>query len=365
MRTARPSKVIQAVPSGVLYDFNFPKMTDAERTNFLNNRFIYVLGGDVAMRPDPDTGETILQMYDATSSHGVNTNLQLPVTQEDKMTYELRLKLLYQKQSDVFNGMIYDNGDHMTKTGGNAHNTWQVNFSQDPSVNENNASTKTKLGDSAFSIYFDPSSEPVAEYPIDKAIDEANGYAFHGNRSDGTREIPVLKFGTTEIGTYSIGRTGSPNPGDTSVDTVGGKQTFSSDILDVGNYILPTTGNGYGLSIFGYSTPLGDAFYQPGETLNAIWYYEKGSAKYMDLKVVVDAANNRVSVYLDNELVYAQGEFNKDLDPPYNIGKIELKSRNDGFSWVNVESIKVSSGDGTTGSVNPAPVPGGSTRPKR
>ena len=45
------------------------------------------------------------------------------------------------------------------------------------------------------------------------------------------------------------------------------------------------------------------------------------------------------------------------MEEPYNIGKVQIKSRNDGYSWVNVASIRAYSGDGTSTNVTPpAPV---------
>ncbi len=381
-----PSRVVEATPSGVIYDFNFPEMNEDERYEFLTKRFMYVLGGQVSIQKDPDTGENVLMMLDETNSHGVNTHLTLPITQEDKMTYNVRLKVLYQKQTDGLNGMVTEGGDGMTKTGTDEHNTWQLNFSKDPMVNEDKDSSKTVLWDSAFSIYLDASSEADAQLvPIDEKNDVY--------RSDGTVETPVLKFGTVESGKYLIGRTGTPKVGDLNIDKIPSKPKTKDEVdvkgEDGHEYVLPyfsagesyvsETGNkdkdslrstGYELSVYKRTSPYGDAVFSDQEdtdkTLHGIWYYQKGSTTYQDIKVVVDSVNNLINVTITddngNVVSTANGEFSENIDPPYNIGKIELKSRNDGFSWVNIERITVSNGDGTT-TVQPAPVQPGATTP--
>ncbi len=392
-----PSRVIETTPSGVLYDFNFPEMNEEERYDFLTKRFMYILGGQVSIQKDPDTGKYVLMMLDETNSHGVNTYLTLPVTQDDKMTYEVKLKVLYQKQTDALNGMIYTygGGTPITKTGTDEHNTWQINFSKDPDVNADKDSTKTELWDSAFSLYMDPSSRPVNVTPlnVDLKDEEGNNVHFEGDRADGTIETPIFKFGTTEVGTYSIGRTGGPVPGDEDPETHAvprAPKSYDETELtgaDGKEYVLPAmkAGDAYtseldprynslistntDLSSYAYSTPLGDAMYvyPDHKVLHGLWYYEKGSAQYINIKVVVDALGNKVAVTVTDEsgavlTDYKLGEFSLNIDPPYNIGKIELKSRNDGYSWVNVERIKISTGDGSV-AIDPAPVPDGSTRP--
>ncbi len=449
-----PSDVIASTPSGVMYNFNFSEMSYPERDEFIKKQFMYILGGQVSMQPDPDTGKYVLMLLDETNSHGVNTNLRLPVTQTDKMTYEVRLKLLYQKQTDALNGNIFPNQkesskDSLTKTGEPEHNTWQVNFSQDPNVNEDLDSRKTKLWDSAFSIYFDPYSDPISTEYIDRDVVDVDGNSTHfqGNRYDGTVETPTFKFGTTVIGNgYSIGRTiaTSPGPVDDNRPYRLKKLKATGNDKEAYNTILQSPENGHDLieseistdkyqlplmkdvittyqcescgnlyyedavstpvaelttcpncgekiilegeeanfkkvktetnwstgytnpSTYSFKTPYGDAFFSDqadtDKTLHSLWYYEKGSAQFVDLKVVVDIRNNMVSVSLDGNELYKLGQFSKDLDPPYNIGKIELKSRNDGYSWVNVESIKISNGDGTT-SIDPPPVQPGATKP--
>ncbi len=387
-----PSRVIETTPSGVLYDFDFPSMNEEERYDFLTKRFMYILGGQVSIQKDPDTGENVLQMLDETNSHGVNTNLTLPVTQEDKMTYEVKLKVLYQKQTDALNGMIFKNSSDMTKTGTTEHNTWQLNFFKDPDVNEDKDSTKTELWDSAFSIYLDASSRPNKVMRIDKDVDAER--SFHGDRADGTIETPVLKFGTTEIGTYKIGTTGTPKEGDLAIDSIPNTPKTLNDLDVMGEdgheYVLPFAeagaaytsetdsamnslqSTGYALSTYKLTSPFGDAIFSDqadtDKTLHALWYYQKGSTQYQTIKVVVDSLGNKAAVTITDDsgsviADYKLGEFSINIDPPYNIGKIELKSRNDGYSWVNIESIKVSTGDGTT-TVQPAPVQPGATKPQ-
>ncbi len=370
-----PSDVITATPSGVLYDFNFPEMTEEEKYDFMTQQFMYILGGNVTMQKDPDTGQNALQMLDETNSHGVNTHLKLPVTQDDKMTYEVTMKVLYQKQTDALNGMgFYTSGNSGSTgcptTGQDEHNTFQLNFSQDPLVNEDKDSSKEGLWDSAFSIYLDASSRAESTKHIHQKF---GGEMFDVDRYDGTYEEPILKFSSTEIGTYNIGKTGSPEPGDTSVTTVPRRNRNDLSIVDFNGYALPYStdpnnrSTGYGFGSYAYTTPLGDAVYsnmsETGKTLHAMWYYQKGSAQYVTYKIVVDATNNLISIAEDGETVYSLGTFSKDLDPPYNIGKIELKSRNDGYSWVNIQRIKVSNGDGSV-SINPSPVQPGATRPQ-
>lgn len=368
-----PSEVISATPSGVLYDFDFPTMTAAERSKFMSEQFMYTLGGNVTMQLDPDTGEYALQMLDETNSHGVNTNLKMPVTQDEKFTYELTMKVLYQKQTDALNTQIYDNGNAATTTGADEHNTWQINFYKDSLPNDDMDSTSSLLWDSAFSVYFNAADKAINTTTVTyKASNETFTNAL---RYDGTYTEPTMQFinsSTTNIGTYNVGRTYSALG---YVDTIPTKKaSISTSDLVTDMYAFPlTTTDGitstaYPLSKYGYRTNYGDALYSHIEdtdkTLHGMWFYEKGSADYVTYRIVVDPVNDNVSVYADGELVYGLGAFIEDLDEPFNIGKIELKSRNDGYSWVNIKSIKIYTGDGTA-NLNPTPAspttPGGST----
>lgn len=365
------SKVATAIPSGTIINYDFTKMTEEEKDRFMKEEFMYTLGGAVTMQKDPDTGENVLQMLDETNSHGVNSNIKFPVTQEDKFTYEIKMKVLYQKQTDALNGNAYDTGNNntfVTTTGKDEHNTWQINFSKDPILNDDKDSTKSLLWEGAFSIFFDAQSTPISTTNV--KFKPKNGSEFNGDRFDGTVEQPTLKFASTEIGTYNIGKTSSCTG---TLDSSIPSKKNNTSLKDVvkGNLVLPygetnaTKGTGYEIGTYNYLTPYGDAVYthqeSTGKTLHGMWYYEKGSAKFVTYKIVVDPIGNNVAIYADNQLVYKQGEFSEDLDEPYNIGKIEIKSRNDGYSWVNVASIKAYKGDGnddiTVTPVEPGRIP--------
>ena len=311
------SEVIEEIPTGVLIDFDFTKMTEAEKTDFMTNQYMYTLGGSVSMQKDPDTGENVLQQLDETNSHGVQSDLKFAVTQDEKFTYEVTMKVLYQKQTDALNKQ-----KNVEAIAADEHNTLQLNFFKDALVTEDKDSTNAALWDAVFSVYLNSES---------KAISETNG------RFDGTTEIGTITFGTTPVGSYSSGRTVGP---------------------DVTNRVLPS-GTGYSSSYYKNTTVYGDAKYSniadTDKTLHGIWYYELGSAKFVTYKIVVDPLGNNVKVYADGNSVYELGTFSEDIEEPYNVGKVQIKSRNDGYSWLNIASIKAYSGDGksdiSTGSV--------------
>lgn len=311
------SDVVSVVPTGVLLDYDFTKMTEAEKKDYMTNEYMYVLGGSVTMQKDPDTGENVLQQLDETNSHGVQSDLKFAVTQDEKFTYEVKMKILYQKQTDALNKQKNVVGD-----GSDEHNTLQINFFKDALVTDDKDSTNAALWDSAFSFYFDSESRPITEV---------------GGRFDGTTEIGTYKFGTTPVGTYSSGK------------TVGSNSS---------NKVLPT-GTGYSSGTYKNTTNYGDAKYsniaETDKTLHGIWYYELGSAKFVTYKFVVDPLGNDIRVYADGNPIYESGTFSENLEEPYNVGKVQIKSRNDGYSWVNIASIKAYSGDGK-GDVNIKPI---------
>lgn len=313
--------VVSCIPTGTLFDFDFTKMTEAEKDEYMKKQFMYILGGSVTMQQDPDTGENVLQMLDETNSHGVNADLKFAMTQDEKFTYEVKMKVLYQKQTDALNKQ-----SNVAADGLNEHNTFQINFYKDALVSEDKDSTNSALWESAFSFFFDSQSD---------AIKESNG------RFDGTVETGTLKFASTPVGNYISGRT----PGKEFT----GERAFPK-------------GTGYAESIYKYTTKYGDAKYSDvkdtDKTLHGIWYYEKGSAKFVTYKFVVDPLANNVRVYADGVPVYESGEFSEDIEEPYNVGKVQLKSRNDGFSWVNIASLKAYAGDGK-GEEHFEPVPPG------
>lgn len=319
------SDVVSVAPTGVLLDYDFTKMTEEEKTDYMTNEYMYVLGGSVTMQKDPDTGENVLQQLDETNSHGVQSDLKFAVTQDDKFTYEIKMKVLYQKQTDALNKQ-----KNVSTVAADEHNTIQINFFKDSLMTEDKDSTNAALWEAAFSVYLDSESKPITE---------SNG------RFDGTTEIGTFKFSKTSVGTYDHGRTAGP---------------------DVKNRVLPT-GTGYASSIYKNTTQYGDAKYsniaETDKTLHGIWYYELGSAKFVTYKFVVDPLGNSVKVYADGEPVYESGTFSEDMEEPYNIGKVQIKSRNDGYSWVNIASIKAYSGDGKADvniePVSPGQIPSG------
>lgn len=303
------SDVVSCIPTGTLFDFDFTKMTEAEKDEYMKKQFMYILGGSVTMQKDPDTGENVLQMLDETNSHGVNADLKFAMTQDTKFTYEVKMKIVYQKQTDALNQQ-----ENITGDGLDEHNTFQINFYKDALMSEDKDSTNSALWDSAFSFFFDSKSDPIKE---------SNG------RFDGTIETGTLKFASTPVGSYNSGR------------------TAGSDYT--GERVLPA-GTGYSSSVYKNTTKIGDAKYSniadTDKTLHGIWYYEKGSAKFVTYKFVVDPLANNIRVYADGVPVYESGEFSEDIEEPYNVGKVQLKSRNDGYSWVNIASLKAYSGDG-------------------
>lgn len=313
------SDEIEVVPSGTIFNYTFNDMTAEERESYMQNEYIYDLGGKGSMQKDPDTGEWVLQLLDETNSHGVNTHLKLPVTQEEKFTFEVKLKVLYQKQTDALNRQEDVDGD-----GSDEHNTVQLNFFKDSIMNDEKDSTISALWDNVFSLFFNSSSTPISE---------------NNGRYDGTVETGSFEYNSTPISTYKSG---------TTVKGAGNS-----------NAVLPS-GTGYSSSTYRYTSVYGDAKFSKQEdtdkTLHGIWYYEKGSADFITVRLVIDPLNNNVQVYKDDELIYQVGTFSEDVEEPYNIGKIEIKSRNDGYSWVNVASIRAFVGDGTSDTpITPVP----------
>ena len=110
------------------------------------------------MTPDPDTGENVLQLLDETNSHGVNMDNKLAVTQDETFTYEVKMKLLYQKQTDALNHQ-----KNVEKVALNEHNTLQLNFYKDVLPSEDMDSTNSALWETVFTIYFDSESTPISE----------------------------------------------------------------------------------------------------------------------------------------------------------------------------------------------------------
>lgn len=341
------SDVVSDTPSSQLLNYDFTKMSKEERDAFMKNEYMYTLGGSVTMANDPDTGEYCLQLLDETNSHGVNADNKLNVTQDDKFTYEIKMKILYQKQTDALNrqGDFSKKGDksQITSDASDEHNTVQLNFYKDSLVNEDKDSTNSALWESAFSIFFDSESSPVSrEFVVNKW--QTNPPDEGSWRFDGTVENPILKFNSDEVGSYSIGKTPMAS--------------------EKKNRVLPSN-TGYSSKYYQFDTIAGDAVYsdiaQTGKTLHGLWYYEKGSADYVTYKVVVDFAQKNIKLYADGKLVHGYGEFTDEDIDDYNVGKIQIKSRNDGYSWVNIASIKAYNGDGTdSGNIDVKPVnPGG------
>lgn len=315
------SEVIASTPSGTLFDYNFPTMTQAEIKRFINNNYMYVLGGQISVEKDPDTGENVLQMYDATGSHGVNSDIKLPVTQESKFSYEVRLKMLYQKQWDALNHQEGMTGEQQPD-----RNTFQINFGQDPYMNEDKDSTNTPLWESAISCQFEAASTPISI--------ASNG------RFDGTTEHGDIMFQSIDIGDYSLGTT----PGK---DVSSANKSFPVNV----NHKSYTKTSAYGDAIYDSAS----------KTSEAMWYYQLGSTKFVTYKFVIDPIANNITVYADGEVLYAAGEFNEDIGEPYNIGRVQLKTRNPGYCWVNVESIRLYSGDGSGSNSTVKPVGPGIT----
>lgn len=317
------SEVVSEIPTGTLIDFDFTTMTEAEKKEFMTKQYMYILGGSVTMQKDPDTGENCLQLLDETNSHGVNSDIKFAVTQDDKFTYEVKMKILYQKQTDALNRQSNVVGD-----GADQHNTIQINFYKDSLMNEDKDSTNAALWEAAFSIFFDSES---------KAVTESNG------RFDGTVEEGTLKFASNRVGGYNSGKTPAKISG---IERV-----------------LPE-GAGYSAGTYSNTTKFGDAKYsdiaKTDKTLHGLWYYQKGSVDFVTYKIVVDPIGNNVKMYVDGKAIYEVGTFSEDLEEPLNVGKVQIKSRNDGYSWVNIASIKAYSGDGkSTDPIAPVPPGGG------
>lgn len=97
----------------------------------MNSQYIYTLGGNVTMQKDPDTKEYVMQFLDTTGSHGVNSDVKFPVTQTDKFSYEVTLKLLYQKPSNILNFMQPNQAINIDEM-----NSFQINFFKDASMTE-------------------------------------------------------------------------------------------------------------------------------------------------------------------------------------------------------------------------------------
>lgn len=318
-----PSQVVSAIPSGVLFDYQYGEMTDEERENYMNSQYIYTLGGNITMQKDPDTNKYVMQFLDTTGSHGVNSDLKFPVTQTEKFSYEVTLKVLYQKPSDILNFM--QPGQNVAV---DERNTFQINFFKDASMTEDKDSSNAAWWDSAFTILFNADTHPRSKT--------------EEGRIDGSDQTGFLTFGSNaRIGTYDIGNTPSKNEG---------KNAVMPDSTGVRIDSTPVN--------FSFETPYGDALYSStsAKTLHGKWYYELGSTDYHTYKIVVDPPSQNVSLYIDGKPIYTSDNVDtQDMQKLSNIGKVQLKSRNDGYSWVNVSRVRVYTGDGSS-NINIKPV---------
>lgn len=320
------SQVVSGIPSNVLFDYNYSEMTEEERQNYMNSQYIYVLGGNVTMQKDPDTNQYVMQFLDSTGSHGVNSDVKFPVTQTDKFSYEVTLKVLYQKPSNILNFMQPGQNEAVDQM-----NTFQINFFKDASMTEDKDSSNAAWWDSAFSVLFNSETHPRSRT--------------EEGRIDGSDQTGYLTFGSsTKIGEYDIGNTPSKNEGKNAVmpDSTGVK--IDSTLVN-----------------FSFETPYADALYSStsAKTLHGKWYYELGSTDYHTYKIVFDPPSQKVSLYVDNKPIYESDNIDtQDMQKLSNIGKVQLKSRNDGYSWVNVSRVRVYTGDGSA-NANIKPVPPG------
>ncbi|HIW56642.1 MAG TPA: fibronectin type III domain-containing protein [Firmicutes bacterium] len=293
-------------PSGILLDYDFTSMTDAEKEAFMSENAFYTLGGTVGIAQDPDTGEEALNLLDETFSHKVSADIKLPYAQDDVFTYEMRMKILYQKQNDA---LVNQNGVYAVSQSEPGRTT--LNFYRDDIPAEDMNTEDSGLWSDAFALKFNSVSEPIS---------------VTDGRYDGTTETGSIAFGDKTIGSYKSGITAP----------------FSEDL----NTVLPPNLK-YDISKYNYTTAYGDAIY--GYMMDAkktccAWYYEKGSAEYVDYKVVVDPKNNNVKVYANDQLL-EEGAFAETALQPYNVGKIGIETQNGGYAWINIESIRAYTGE--------------------
>lgn len=305
MHGKSPSASASAVPERRFFHYDFTQMTEEEQKEFLKDEFIYDLGGSVTFQKDPDTGKNVLQLLDETNSHGVYVNFKLPLVQSQKFTYEIKMKNLYQKQTDALN-----NQQNILYNAADEKNYIQLSFYNDLLFEDNQSRKPSDLFDSAFDLRLESVSEPISTSE---------------GRFDGTRENGAIWLDDIEtpIGSYSPG--------------------CAQGTEFEGEKVLPE-GYKYPESRYMYTSAYGDAKYsnfeQTDKTTNSIWYYEKNSAQYVTYRIVADPESSVVKVYTDDVLLYD----NKVSDFS-NIGKFQIKSRNDGYSWTNIESISVYAGE--------------------
>lgn len=304
MHGQSPSASASAVPERRFLHYDFTQMTEEEQTEFLEDNFCYDTGGTVSFQKDPDTGKNVLQLLDESSAHGVYTSVKLPLVQDRTFTYEIKMKNLYQKQTDALNNQrnVY--------LGAAEKNTVQLNFFSDLLFEADKSKAPSDLYSNAFGVTLESASEPIS---------------VTDNRFDGTAETGTIWLSDIEapIGSYIPGRTQGSE--------------FS------GEKVLPE-GTAYDSSRYKYTTVYGDAKYsnlaETNKATHSVWYYEKGSAQYATYRIVADPENSTVKVYADGKLL-SEGK----VSDFSNIGKFQIKSRNDGFSWTNIESISVYTGD--------------------
>lgn len=294
-----------AVPERRFMHYDFSQMSDAELSEFMKNTLYYSLGGTVSVQKDPDTGKNVLQLLDETNSHRVYLDFKLPLVQNSKFTYEIKVKNLYQKQTDALNKQNKILFDAL-----NEKSRLQFDFLEDLLAGSGVNSKASDLYSDAFNMNFWSTSQPISE------VD---------GRFDGTTETGEIcvNDSTEPIGIYSPGRTQG--------------SAFE------GEKVLPE-GKKYNESIYKNTTVYGDACYsnyaETNHMLHSVWYYEKGSAEYVTYRAVVDPESGTAKIYADGELLYngKVGDFD-------NVGKIRIMSRNDGFLWANIESISVYTGE--------------------
>ena len=294
-----------AVPERRFMHYDFSQMSETELAEFMKDIFYYDTGGTVSVQKDPDTGKNVLQLLDETNSHGLYVDFKLPLIQNSKFTYEIKVKNLYQKQTDALNkqeNIYYD--------AWNEKSWLQFGFFEDMLAGSDVNSRASDLYADAFNIKLMSTSQPISE------VD---------GRFDGTTETGAIcvNDSTEPIGVYSPGRTQG--------------SAFE------GEKVLPE-GKKYKESTYKNKTVYGDACYSDSadtdKRMHSVWYYEKGSAEYVTYRAVVDPENATAKIYADGELLYngKVGDFD-------NVGKIRIKSRNDGYLWANIESISVYTGE--------------------
>lgn len=317
------SDTVTGILNGLLLDYDFTNMSDAEKEEFMIDNDTYIRGGTVDFAEDPDTGKEALSILDEVNAFRSSVDFTLPYAQDGMFTIEMSMKVLYQKQNNVFN--------HQSQFNFVLENepiNMFLKLFRDDTPAEDLRTDNSSLWSESASVDFQCTSTPLS---------------VTDGRLDGTRERGSILISGNNAGSYTIGLTEAFEEG--------------------GDRVLPPN-LVYDESEYRNTTVYGDAKYElmDDKMLHGIWYYLKGSSEYLDYKIVVDPENSNIKIY-ENGIFLGEGEFDDTELEPCNIGKVGLHTENDGYGWINLERIRAYTGDTFAADPSATVAPGSTPTP--